>query len=210
MLLVGLTGGIGSGKTTVAAGLAERGGSVIDADGIARQVVEPGGPAYQPLIDRFGAKILHPDGSVNRPALASLVFSDAVARADLNAITHPAIGQVMGERVIDVAAQPRPDGSAPIVILDVPLLSAETVRSYGVGAIVVVDTPTEVAVARLVAHRGFDESDARARVAAQMGREERRALIDLVPAGQVVDNSKDEEALEREISRVWAWLTGLV
>lgn len=202
--MVGLTGGIGSGKTTVAAGLAERGASVIDADRIARQIVEPAGPAYQPLVDRFGRAILHEDGTVNRPALASVVFSDPAARADLNAITHPMIARAMGERIAALAA------TAGTVILDVPLLTAETVRSYGLGAVIVVDTPTDTAVARLVAHRAFEEADARARVSAQMGREERRALIDLVPVGQVIDNSGDAVALDQEVARVWTWLTGLL
>jgi dephospho-CoA kinase len=203
MLLVGLTGGIGSGKSTVAAGLAERGAAVIDADGIARQVVQPGGGAYRALVDRFGTDVLHADGTLDRPALAAVVFSDAAARADLDAITHPAIGQVIAEEVLAQAG-------ARIVVLDVPLLKAETVRSYGLGAVIVVDTPTDVAVERLVEHRGFTEADARARVAAQMTREERRALIDLVPAGLVVDNAGDRHALEAEITRAWDVLAPLV
>jgi dephospho-CoA kinase len=199
VLLVGLTGGIGSGKSTVAAGLAQRGASVIDADGIARQVVQPGGRAYDALVDRFGPSVLHDDGTLDRPALAALVFSDGAARSDLDAITHPAIGQVMAEQI---AVR---DGSA-IVVLDVPLLNAGTVRSYGLGAVIVVDTPTEVAVARLVEQRGFTEADARARVAAQMSREERRALTEVAPAGLVLDNTGDRRALEEEISRAWDFL----
>lgn len=203
MLLVGLTGGIGSGKSTVAAGLAQRGASVIDADGIARQVVQPGGRAYPALVDRFGGEVLRADGTLDRPALAALVFSDPAVRADLDAITHPAIGYVMAEQVV---AQ----GDAPIVVLDVPLLKGETVRSYGLAAIIVVDAPTGVAVERLVALRGFTEADARARVAAQVTREERRALIELVPAGLVVDNAGDRDALEAEITRAWEFLSALV
>ncbi len=200
MLLVGLTGGIGSGKSTVAAGLAERGASVIDADAIARQVMQPGGRAYPGLIDRFGREVLHADGTLDRPALAAVVFSDPAARADLDAITHPAIGQVMAEQVVS-------QGEAAIVVLDVPLLKAETVRSYGLGAVIVVDAPTDVAVERLVAHRGFSDADARARVAAQVTREERRALIELVPAGMVVDNAGDRDGLEAEITRAWDFLS---
>lgn len=199
MLLVGLTGGIGSGKSTVAAGLAERGASIIDADGIARQVVRPGGRAYPALVDRFGREVLHADGTLDRPALAAVVFSDPTARADLNAITHPAIGHVMAEQVVT-------QGDAAIVVLDVPLLKAETVRSYGLAAVIVVDAPTDVAVKRLVAHRGFTEADARARVAAQVTPDERRALTELVPAGLVVDNAGDRDALEGEITRAWDFL----
>lgn len=202
VLLVGLTGGIGSGKSTVAAGLAERGASVVDADGIARQVVEPGGRAYQALVDRFGPEMLHGDGTLDRPALAALVFSDPAARADLDAITHPAIGRGIAEQVLARA-------DAAVVVLDVPLLKAETVGSYGVAAVVVVDTPTDVAVDRLVEHRGFTEADARARVAAQMTRGERRALIGLVPAGLVLDNAGDRVALEAEITRAWEFLAAL-
>ncbi|MDQ6838240.1 MAG: dephospho-CoA kinase [Actinomycetota bacterium] len=203
MLLVGLTGGIGSGKSTVAAGLAERSAAVIDADEIARHVVEPGGRAYQALIDRFGAEVLQDDGTLDRPALAGVVFSDPSARADLDSITHPAIGQVMAEQVGAL-------GDAPIVVLDVPLLKVGTVRSYGLGAVIVVDAPTEVAVERLVGCRGFTEADARARIAAQMSRQERRALVDLVPAGLVVDNAGDRRALEAEIDRTWAFLSSLM
>ncbi|MGI8751119.1 MAG: dephospho-CoA kinase [Acidimicrobiales bacterium] len=199
MLLVGLTGGIGSGKSTVAAGLADRGASVIDADGIARQVVQPGGRAYPALVERFGPDVLNADGTLDRPAVAAVVFADPAARADLDAITHPAIGLVMAEQVVACA-------DAAVVVLDVPLLRAETVRSYGLAAVIVVDAPTDVAVERLVEHRGFTEADARARVAAQATREERRALIDLVPAGLVIDNAGDSHALEAEIARAWDFL----
>jgi dephospho-CoA kinase len=194
VLLVGLTGGIGSGKSTVAAGLAERGAAVIDADAIAREIVEPGGPAYSPVVERFGEGILAPDGRIDRPALAGIVFRDSAALADLNAITHPVIGQVMAERM----------GSAQsaIVILDIPLLNIATKDRFQFGAIVVVDAPEDVAVERLVSQRGFDESDARARIAAQVSRDERRALADLV-----IDNSGSREELEAEIDRAWGWLS---
>ncbi len=202
-MLVGLTGGIGSGKSTVAAGLAGRGASVIDADGIARRVVQPGGRAYPALVDRFGTDgVFHADGTLDRPALAAVVFADPTARADLDAITHPTIGQVMAEEVVARAGE-------AVVVLDVPLLKAETVRSYRLEAVIVVDTPTDVAIDRLVQHRGFTEADARARVAAQVTREERRALIDLAPAGLVVDNAGDRRALDSEITRAWEFLAAL-
>lgn len=197
MLLVGLTGGIGSGKSTVAAGLGQRGAAVVDADQIARQVVEPGGLAYQAVIDRFGSGVLKADGTLDRPAIARLIFTDDGARRDLDAITHPVIGAVMAKTVLKLAE------TAVVIVLDVPLLNAKTILSYGVGAVVVVDTPIEAAVERLVAARGFTEADARARVAAQMTREERRRLVDLAPKGLVIDNSGPLDALEEEITRAW-------
>lgn len=203
MLLVGLTGGIGSGKSTVASGLADRGAAVVDADQIARRIVEPGGRAYDAVVERFGRAAVRADGTLDRPALAAVVFADDGARRDLDAITHPAIGVVMAERVAALAEPGR------VVVLDVPLLNATTVRSYALGAVVVVDTPVDVAVERLVAHRGFAEVDARARVDAQMTRDERRALTLLGPPGLLISNGGDADALEAELDRAWRWLTGL-
>src|SRR5438034_8174350 len=136
----GLTGGIGSGKSTVSELLARHGAVIVDADVIARQVVEPGGPAYQQLVDRFGPDVVMPDGAVDRPALAAVVFNDPAALADLNAIIHPAVGAVIGARLSAEAA------SDHVVILDVPLL-VESKRSSA-AAVIVVDCPEEVAVAR--------------------------------------------------------------
>jgi dephospho-CoA kinase len=195
MLLVGLTGGIGSGKSTVAAGLAERGAAVVDADAISREILEPGGPAYQPVVDRFGPGVVRADGTVDRPALAAAVFGDPDALADLNDLTHPVIGRVMGERMLQVASEGR------IVVLDIPLLNIATKAQFQFGAVVVVDTPEDLAVARLVEQRGFTETDALARVAAQISREDRCRLADVV-----LDNHGDRIALEGEIDRVWAWL----
>jgi dephospho-CoA kinase len=198
MLLVGLTGGIGSGKSTVAAALGAHGAGVVDADSIAREIVEPGGPAYAPVVERFGPGVVGPDGALDRAALAAVVFADAAARADLNALTHPVIGQVMAERV---AAQLT---SHQIVVLDIPLLSIATRDRFHLGAVVVVDCPEDIAVARLVEHRGFSEADARSRVAAQISREERRRLAD-----RVIDNSGGRAALEPQIDQVWEWLKEL-
>jgi dephospho-CoA kinase len=200
MLLAGLTGGIGSGKSTVAAGLAARGAEVVDADVIARQVVRPGGAAYEAVIGRFGPGIVGPDGTIDRPALASVVFSDPSARADLNAITHPAIGAEISARVNDLREW---NG---VVVLDVPLLDRARVGTYALAAIVVVDVPEDLAVARLVGQRGFTEPDARARIAAQISRQERRQLVELVPVGVVVDNRGDLAALERRVEEVWQLL----
>lgn len=195
MLLVGLTGGIGSGKSTVAAGLAARGGAVIDADGISREIMEPGGAAYGGVVERFGPTIVGADGRIDRAAVAAVVFSDPDALAALNELTHPVIGLVMAERMAEAAAD------HDIVVLDIPLLNIATKDRFSFGAIIVVDAPEEVAVERLVAQRGFSEEDARARIAAQMGREERRILADFV-----IDNSGSRDALEKEINRAWSWL----
>jgi dephospho-CoA kinase len=195
VFLVGLTGGIGSGKSTVAAGLAERGAAVVDADAISREIMEPGGLAYGPVVERFGEGIVGPDGRINRAALAGLVFGNPDALADLNGLTHPAIGQVMAERMSEAAAR------SLIVVLDIPLLNIATKDRFTFAAIVVVDTPEDVAVERLVGQRGFTEEDARARIAAQISREERKGLADLV-----VENGGDRAALESEIDRSWAWL----
>jgi dephospho-CoA kinase len=195
MLLVGLTGGIGSGKSTVARGLAQRGAAVVDADRVGREILEPDGAAYQAVVDRFGSGIVRPDRSINRPVLAAAVFGDPAALADLNALTHPVIGRIMAEQAQELGTSHR------IVVLDVALLSILTKDLFRLAAIIAVDVPEDVAVARLVRDRGFAEEDAWARVAAQISREDRRQAVDLV-----LDNSGDEAALEREIDRAWAWL----
>jgi dephospho-CoA kinase len=167
----------------------------VDADGIAREVVEPGGAAYGPLVERFGDGVLEADGKLDRQALADLVFNDPKALEDLNGITHPAIGLVVGQRIGAAAA------THEIVVLDIPLLSITTKARIGFDAVVVVDVPEEVAVRRLVDQRGFKEADARARIAAQITREERRALADFV-----IDNAGDRASLDTEVERLWAWL----
>ena len=193
---VGLTGGIGSGKSTVAAGLVKRGGLLVDADAIARQVVEPTGRAFAPVVDRFGGSVVGPDGRLDRNALAKIVFNDKSALSDLNRITHPAIRELMEEQAGEAETT-----AGDIVILDVPLLDLEGKARLLLSSVIVVDVPTEMAISRLVAHRGFDEADARARSRAQMSREERLSLADLV-----VDNSGSRDDLESEIDRVWSRL----
>jgi dephospho-CoA kinase len=169
---------------------------LIDADRIAREVVAPGGPAYQPLIDRFGPAIVDADGTIDRPALAAIVFPEPEALADLNAITHPAIGAEMARRKDEAA------GTDKVVVLDIPLLRAEHRETMSLDAVVVVDAPVETALARLVDIRGMSHEDAEARMAAQVSREERLAGADLV-----VDNSKDLDYLRREVERVWEALS---
>jgi dephospho-CoA kinase len=195
MLAVGLTGGIGSGKSAVADLLVERGAILIDADQVARDVVQQGGPAYQPLIDRFGTGIVAPDGTIDRPALANLAFADDESRLALNAITHPAIGIAM------IEARDALADTDHIVVLAIPLLTAlhrETVKLHKV---VVVDTPVDVALERLLSQRGFDRADAEARIRAQVSREERAKDADYV-----LDNSGDRAALEGEVAKLWDWL----
>jgi dephospho-CoA kinase len=195
VVFVGLTGGIGSGKSTVASALKARGAVIIDADGISREIVEPGGPAYQPIVEHFGAGVVGPDGRLNRPALAALVFADPEQLAVLNGLTHPLIRDGILERAAPYAE------TGDVVVVDHPLLNADDVARFALASVIVVDTPEEVAVARLVAHRGFSEADARARIAAQVSRQERRQL-----ASFVVDNSGDEEALRAQVDQLWEWL----
>jgi len=195
MMVIGLTGGIGAGKSTVAQGLAARGAVVIDADRIAREVVMPGQPAFGAIVERFGPGVVGSAGTLDRAALAKVVFSDADARGDLEAITHPAIHGEMAQRMFEHADSDR------VVVLDIPLLKERREHMAGV---IVVDVPEETAISRLVTFRGFDEADARARVDAQISREARRAIADVV-----IDNSGDPEQLEREIDRAWGWATSL-
>ncbi|MHB1518608.1 MAG: dephospho-CoA kinase [Acidimicrobiales bacterium] len=198
MLAVGLTGGIGTGKSTVARMLVERGAQLIDADRIAREVVEPGGPAYQPVIDRFGRGVVSADGSIDRPAVAALVFGHPEALGDLNAITHPAIGAEM------LARKEGFDTSDAIVVLDIPLLRSEHRQLLDLAAVVVVDAPRSVAVARLVRLRGMTSDDAEARIGSQIDRDQR-----LEGADFVVDNSGDLVRLEADVSRLWSDLLAL-
>lgn len=191
MLLVGLTGGIGAGKSTVADLLTERGAVIVDADEVARAVVEPGQPALAKLVDRFGADILDADGRLDRSALAKLAFVDDDSRRDLEAITHPAINDEFSRRVAEAQ-------SDAIVVLDVPLLvESPQARERGYETVIVVEAPRDVRLARLEA-RGVDRADAEARMAAQAGDDERRKI-----ATYVVDNSGDRVALERQVDEVF-------
>jgi dephospho-CoA kinase len=195
VLVVGLTGGIGSGKSSVGARLVERGAVLVDADAIVRELQEPGQPVLAAMVERFGDGILRPDGSLDRQAMADTVFGDKDALADLNKIVHPAVQAEMAARMGAAA------GTDAIVVMDIPLL---TEKRKGMGKVIVVDVPTDVAVERLVEQRGFSEADARARIENQISREDRRAIADFV-----VDNSGSVEDLEREVARCWEWLTSL-
>lgn len=193
---MGLTGGIGSGKSTVAAMLAERGAVVVDADALAREAVAPGSPGLAQVVDRFGPGVLAPDGSLDRAAVAAVVFSDPAALADLNAIVHPPVRAAIAERVAGL------DGEGGVIVLAIPLL-VESGRTYGAETVVVVDCPEEVALRRLVDGRGMDEADARRRMAAQVSRAERLAAADVV-----IDNSGSLDDLRQAVDRVWGELAG--
>lgn len=195
MIVVGLTGGIGSGKSTVSAGLSARGAIVIDADAITHELQRPGQEVFAAIVHRFGPQVVAPDGNLDRPALAALVFSDPEAKAALEGIVHPAVGAEIARRMQEA-------GPDDVVVLDVPLL-VESGRSDQAGTIVV-DTAPEVALERLVEQRGMDPDDARARMANQVGREERLARADFV-----IGNDGDRAELEAEIERCWEWIAGL-
>lgn len=196
MLVVGLTGGIGSGKSTVSVMLAAKGAVIVDADAIVHEVQAPGGPAFQPIVDRFGPGVVAADGTLDRPALAAIVFADPTARADIEAITWPIVGQVIFDRM---AAEADTDH---VVVLDVPLL-VESGRDNTAG-VIVVDCPVEIAVARAVARGPASETDVRKRIAAQVTREERLAKADFV-----IDNAGDRGHLDAEVDRAWAWIASL-
>lgn len=201
MITLGLTGGIGSGKSTVSSALVDRGAALVDADAIVRDLQQPGEPVFDRIVERFGAEVVGADGHLDRPAIAGIVFGDAEALADLNEIVHPAVGEEIRRRLEELAATDR------VVVLDIPLLAegAQDGRPrYPVSGTLVVDVPVDVQVARLVDHRGFDEADARARIANQASREDRLALAD-----HVIDNSGDIHALAAQLDDVWEWALGL-
>jgi dephospho-CoA kinase len=190
VIRVGLTGGIGAGKTTVARLLAERGAIVVDADQIARDLVEPGGQALAALVTEFGPRILQSDGSLSRAELASMAFSDEQATTRLNDIMHPLI-RAEAERRIASA----PD--APVVVYDMPLL-VETGQADLVDLVVVVDVPEDLQVERAVGLRGLDEADVQRRMTVQASREARLSAADVV-----VDNSGGLDETRRQVDELW-------
>jgi dephospho-CoA kinase len=190
---VGLTGGVASGKSTVATILAGLGAVVVDADLLAREVVEPGTPGLAAVVDAFGAGVLAADGSLDRPALGAVVFADPDARRRLEAILHPLIRARAAE--LEAAA---PEGT--VVVHDIPLL-AETGQADRFEAVLVVDVPVETQVERMVADRGMSREDALARVAAQATREERLAV-----ATYVVENTGTREDLRDRVTEVFGML----
>lgn len=192
MILIGLTGGIGSGKSTVSSLLASHGAVIIDADAITRQLQQPGQPLLRELADRFGEGIIASNGELDRPALAAVAFSDPEALKDLNKIVHPAVAKEMDRQMNEVRDTDK------VVVLDIPLL-AENPRK-GLCGVIVVDVPVDLAVHRLVTFRSMSEADARARIEKQASREKRLEIAD-----QVIDNSGDMESLAKRVSEVWEW-----
>lgn len=196
MRLVGLTGGIGAGKSTVSAGLAAKGAVIVDADAIVRELQQPGTVVFDEMVERFGPGIVGPDGDLDRAAVAEVVFTDATALADLGAIVPPRGHDEIARRIEEQTPTDH------VVILDVPLL-VESGWKDMIGTIVV-DLDPDVAVARLVEHRGFSEEDARNRIAKQATREERLAKADFV-----IDNHGHPHELDEQIERAWQWIGGL-
>ncbi|WP_068928642.1 dephospho-CoA kinase [Planobispora rosea] len=195
MLKVGLTGGIGSGKSEVSRRLSDRGAMVIDADKIAREVVEPGTEGLARVAAVFGSGVLRQDGALDREKLGSIVFADSEKLASLNAIVHP----LVGARVAELQSRAAEDA---VVVYDVPLL-AENKLAPMYDVVIVVDASDEVRLARLTGLRGMSEQDARARIAAQAGREERLAIADIV-----IPNEGSLEDLDARVDEVWAELSG--
>lgn len=194
--LVGLGGGIGSGKSSASALLRALGAVIVDADAIAREVVEPGKPALDAIAERFGAALVKADGTLDRAGLAAIVFGDKKSLASLNAITHPAIEREMVRRVDAYA------GTDAVVVYDAAIPFAPD--PYVMVGRIVVDIEPEIAADRLVRFRNFTLEDARARIASQVPREERLAEADFV-----IDNSGSPEGLQAEVGRAWDWITTL-
>lgn len=196
MLNVGLTGGIGSGKSEVTRRFAALGAHIIDADALAREVVEPGTPGLEAVIAEFGDGVRAADGSLNRDAVAAIVFGDDDARARLNGIVHPLIGERVFALLADYEATD-PDG---ILINDVPLI-AEAGVAERYELIVVVDAPVETQLDRLVTQRGMTREAAQARIDVQASREQRLAIADYV-----IVNDGDLDALQAQVDETWAHL----
>ena len=196
MILIGLTGGIGSGKSEVARLLIARGAEVIDADLIVRELQQPGAEVYEKMVELFGEEVVGADRSLDRAAIAKKVFADESLLKTLNQLIHPIVRRVMNERVESFRSTDK------VVILDIPLL-VENPRE-GLDGVLVVDLDSELAVKRLVEQRNMNADDARARIAKQATREQRLAL-----ANHVIDNSGDRDALTQKVDLAWSWIKSL-
>ncbi len=196
MILIGLTGGIGSGKSEVARLLSALGAEVIDADQIVRELQQPGAEVYHAMIKMLGQEIVSPDKSLDRGKIAGQVFADESLLKKLNELIHPIVRRVMNERVESFR------NTDKVVVLDIPVL-VENPRP-GLDGVLVVDLDTQIAIQRLVEQRQMKLEDAQARVAKQATREQRRAI-----AGHVIDNSGDRQALETSVDRAWTWIRSL-
>ena len=196
MILIGLTGGIGCGKSEVSRLLEKRGAVIVDADLIVRELQQPGGEIFLRMVEMFGEKVVATDGSLNRAAVANEVFKDADLLKKLNSLIHPVVRRVMNERVESHRA------TNSVVILDIPLL-VENPRE-GLDGVLVVDLDPQTAIERIVSQRNMSIDDAKARVSAQSTREQRLAIAD-----HVVDNSGDRDALAIQVDVAWSWITSL-
>jgi dephospho-CoA kinase len=196
MLLVGLTGGIGTGKSTVARMLEKRGAVVFDADVLARQAVAPGTPGFDQVIERFGPNVLAPGGGLDREALASIVFSDPAARRDLEGIVHPEVRRMFAEGCEEYRDSDR------VVVFSAPLL-VETGMHTAFDLLIVVSAPVATQIERLMRDRGMAERDIQARIAVQLPLEAKAEVADIL-----VDNEGTLEELERRVEQVWRDLAG--
>ena len=196
MILIGLTGGIGCGKSEVSRLLEKLGAVIVDADLIVRELQQPGAEIFLRMVEMFGEKVLAIDGSLDRAAVANEVFKDADLLKKLNTLIHPVVRRVMNERVESYRATEK------IVVLDIPLL-VENPRE-GLDGVLVVDLDPKIAVERIVSQRNMNIDDAMSRVSAQSTREQRLAIAD-----HVVDNSGDRNALATQVEAAWSWITSL-
>ncbi|MFM7828166.1 MAG: dephospho-CoA kinase [Acidimicrobiaceae bacterium] len=196
MILIGLTGGIGSGKSEVARLLTARGAEVIDADLIVRDLQQPGAEVYEKMVDLFGPEVVSADRTLNRAAIARKVFTDESLLKTLNQLIHPIVRRVMNERVESLRSTDK------VVVLDIPLL-VENPRE-GLDGVLVVDLDIEIAVKRLVEQRNMDVDDARSRIAKQATRAQRLAI-----ANHVIDNSGDRDELSQKVDLAWSWIKSL-
>jgi len=196
MILIGLTGGIGCGKSEVSRLLADRGAIIIDADLIVRELQQPNGEIFNQMVEMFGDSVVADDGSLNRGAVANEVFKDKGILKKLNELIHPVVRRVMNERVKSYS------DTSKVVVLDIPLL-VENPRE-GLDGVVVVDLDPDIAVERIVEQRKMNIDDAKARVANQSSREQRRAI-----ANFIIDNSGDRKALDLQVDAAWSWINAL-
>ncbi len=202
MLIVGLTGGIGSGKSTVARLLAGHGAAVVDVDALGREIIAPGGSAVQAVIERFGSELAGPDGGIDRPALASIVFSDPDELAALNEISHPAINELLDERIESIGDA----GAADVVVLDMAVLTESTLgrnTRFPYEVVVTVEAPPDIRLERLI-ERGMTADDAKARLASQATDEQRREA-----ANFVVGNGGGSDELADATTKLWEALCRL-
>lgn len=195
MILVALTGGIGSGKSSVASRLVGRGAVLIDADATVRELQQPGEPVFNWMVDRWGPPVVADDGALNRAAVADIVFNDAVELKALEGVIHPEVRARMAARAGDLA------DSDSVVVQDLPLMVEWGGGRRGTSGVIVVDTPVELAINRLVDFRGFTRADAEARMKNQATREERLELADFV-----IDNSGTLDDLDRQVNDCWIWI----